>query len=227
MQTPRPRVLVVEDEESVQALICEALRLADFECVTARSGYEAIDALRDLGIDLVVLDLSMPGMDGHEVLAKIRSAFDFRPVLVVTARQEGTDLANSFALGADDYLRKPFSIEELAWRCKALLRRNEQHSTPSILRHGAIQMDCGSHRVYVANVLVELSATEFRLLEFLMNNPGRVLLRQQILQRVWGFSDDLESSVLDTYISYLRKKLAPLDAIRTIRGVGYELKALT
>lgn len=221
----RTQILVVDDDEAVRALISEALRIADFDCIQASSAYEALDALRDTTISLVVLDISMPGIDGHQLLRRMRGANDRRPVLVVTARQEQEDLARSFEFGADDYLRKPFSIEELAWRCKALVRRLST-DYDDVLQQGPVSLDPKAHKVTLDGRVIDLSATEFRLLEFMMANAGHVLARRQLLQRVWGYSDVVDSSVVDTYISYLRRKLAPHDPLRTVRGVGYEFKRL-
>lgn len=222
----RTHILVVDDDEAVRALISEALRIADFDCTQAGSAYEALDALRDTTISLVVLDISMPGIDGHQLLSRMRGANDKRPVLVVTARQEHEDLARSFEFGADDFLRKPFSIEELVWRCKALVRRLAT-DYDEVLQQGPVSLDPKAHKVTLDGRVIDLSATEFRLLEFMMANAGQVLARRQLLQRVWGYSDVVDTSVVDTYISYLRRKLAPHEPLRTVRGVGYEFKRLS
>ena len=166
----------------------------------------------------------MPRLNGHELISKLRSANDHRPILVITAREDRDDLSTSFAAGADDFLRKPFSIEELAWRCRALIRRSIANIDKNLLECGPIVIDRDTYQVFVNGNELQLSATEFRLLEVLAENHGRVLTRDQLLQRVWAFSDFIETTVVDTYISYLRKKLQPVEAIRTVRGVGYEFR---
>ena len=219
-----PTILIVDDEDSVREMISEALSLAGFNCLQAKDGIQALQELRNSEIQLVVLDLSMPRLNGLELIAKIRSTHDARPILVLTAREDKDDLKTSFSLGADDFLRKPFSIEELAWRCKALIRRHFSSFQGDLLQHGPVTLNRDSYQVFVYNTEVQLSATEFRLLEVLMDNSGRVLTRVQLLQLVWGYSNPIETTVIDTYISYLRRKLKPLDPIRTVRGIGYEFK---
>ncbi|CAB4343558.1 MAG: response regulator [Actinobacteria bacterium] len=217
-------ILVVDDEDSVREMISEALSLAGFNCLEARDGIQALQELRKSEIQLVVLDLSMPRLNGLELIEKIRSTHDSRPILVLTAREEKDDLKTSFSLGADDFLRKPFSIEELAWRCRALIRRHFSRVQGDLLKHGPLTLNRDTYQVFVNNTEIQLSATEFRLLEVLMENSGRVLTRIQLLQLVWGYSNPVETTVIDTYISYLRRKLRPLEPIRTVRGIGYELK---
>lgn len=220
-----PRVLVVDDEESINELICDALSLAGYETIAAFHGMDALRRLREDRIDLVVLDITMPNVDGFEVLRRMREADDRRPVIVLTARQDRDDTRRGFVLGADDFVRKPFGIEELTLRVAAVLRRSRQDQPTDILVVGEVRLDADRHEVRCAGAEVELSRTEFRLLSLLMAHPGRVLTRDQLLSQVWGLDGSAETRVLETYISYLRRKLGEHATIRTVRGVGYQLAA--
>jgi DNA-binding response OmpR family regulator len=217
-------VLVVDDEDGVNALIVDALHLAGFATQSARHGQEALRLLREQRPDVVILDLSMPRMDRLEVLERIRSAGDRVPVIILTARQDRDDLRAGFDLGADDFVRKPFGIEELILRVRAVLRRAGQDSPRAPLRVGAITVDEDRHLVQVHGDDIALSATEFRLLTVLLGSADRVLTRETLLHRVWGLDASAETTVLDTYVSYLRRKLGDAVSIRTVRGVGYELQ---
>jgi two-component system OmpR family response regulator len=166
----------------------------------------------------------MPKVDGFETLTRMRDAGNSTPVIVLTARQERDDTRAGFERGADDFVHKPFSIEELIWRVKAVLRRSAADAPESILTHGDVRLDFDRHLVTVGGDEISLSGTEFRLLEILMENSGRVLSKDQLLSRVWGLGPGVESSVVETYISYLRKKLGDAVNIRTVRGVGYQLQ---
>ena len=220
-----PRVLVVDDEESINELICDALSLAGYETIAAFHGMDALRRLREDRIDLVVLDITMPNVDGFEVLRRMREADDRRPVIVLTARQDRDDTRRGFVLGADDFVRKPFGIEELTLRVAAVLRRSRQEQPADVLVVGEVRLDADRHEVRCAGAEVELSPTEFRLLALLMTHPGRVLTRDQLLSQVWVLDGSAETRVLETYISYLRRKLGEHAAIRTVRGVGYQLSA--
>jgi two-component system OmpR family response regulator len=183
----------------------------------------ALRLLREAPVDLVVLDINMPNVDGFEVLTRMREAGDQTPVIILTARQDRDDTKTGFELGADDFVKKPFGIEELTLRVKAVLRRAQGAEPQATLRIGAISLDTDQHAVTCNGEIIELSATEFRLLQVLMEDAGRVLSKAQLLRRVWGIDDGLETTVVETYISYLRKKLGPELSIRTVRGVGYQL----
>lgn len=215
-------VLVVDDEPAVNDLICDALRLAGFRTHSAADGFLALQFLRTTTPDLVILDINMPRIDGFETLERMRAAGDQTPVIVLTARQERDDARAGFERGADDFVHKPFSIEELVWRVRAVLRRSASGEQDTTLRVGSIQLDPTRHEVSVDGQPVELSSTEFRLLEVLMENRGRVLSKEQLLSRVWG--GGAEPSIVETYVSYLRRKLGDALSIRTVRGVGYQLQ---
>ena len=216
-------ILVVDDEPAVNDLICDALRLAGYRTSSAPHGMAALRLLREAPVDLVVLDINLPNVDGFEVLTRMREAGDQTPVIILTARQDRDDTKTGFELGADDFVKKPFGIEELTLRVKAVLRRAQGAEPQATLRIGAISLDADQHAVTCNDEIVELSATEFRLLQVLMEDAGRVLSKAQLLRRVWGIDDGLETTVVETYISYLRKKLGPELSIRTVRGVGYQL----
>ncbi|MBI1349867.1 MAG: response regulator [Actinomycetales bacterium] len=216
-------ILAVDDEDAIADLICDALSLAGYRTVRAGHGMEALRLLRETPIDLVVLDISMPTMDGFEVLERMRSIGDHRPVIILTARQDRQDVHRGFELGADDFVRKPFGIEELTMRVAAVLRRSHPEGENTVLRVGDVTMDAAAHVVRVHGDELYLSPTEFRLLAVLMGNPDRVLARAQLLGQVWGLEEGAESTALETYVSYLRRKLGDALAIRTVRGVGYQL----
>lgn len=218
-------VLVVDDEDGVNALIVDALHLAGFATASARHGQEALRILREQRPDLVILDLSMPRMDGLEVLERVRATGDRTPVIILTARQDRDDVRTGFELGADDFVRKPFGIEELILRVRAVLRRVEPGPERPPLRSGDLTVDEDRHLVLVRDEEVPLSATEFRLLTVLLESADRVITRETLLQRVWGLDSSAETTVLDTYVSYLRRKLGDAITIRTVRGVGYQLQS--
>ena len=216
-------ILVVDDEDAIADLICDALALAGFRTVRAEHGMQALHQLRESSIDLVVLDIGMPTMDGFEVLERLRGKGDTRPVIVLTARQDREDVKRGFELGADDFVRKPFGIEELTLRVKAVLRRGGGSEESAVLCVGTVRMDTAAHAVTVDDRSVDLSPTEYRLLEALMRQPGRVLTKGQLLGQVWGLDDHHGSSSLETYVSYVRRKLGDAIVLRTVRGVGYRL----
>lgn len=218
-----PVVLVVDDERGVNDLVCDALRLAGYLTVSAADGAQALQVLRDQHIDLVVLDVNMPRMDGFAVLRRMREAGDLTAVVLLTARRGPDDVRTGFELGADDFVRKPFGIEELALRVGAVLRRTNPEPGQSGLRVGRVRLDGRAHQVWLDDMVVELSRTEFRLLQVLMESTGDVLTKDLLLRRVWGLDASAETSVLETYISYLRRKLGDGIDIRTVRGVGYRL----
>lgn len=215
-------VLVVDDEPAVNDLICDALRLAGFRTDSAADGFLALQYLRGTTPDLVILDINMPRVDGFETLERMRQGGDQTPVIILTARQERDDARTGFERGADDFVHKPFSIEELVWRVRAVLRRASPQAVDSSHTVGSVRLDPARHEVTVGGAPVELSSTEFRLLEVLMENQGRVLSKEQLLNRVWG--GGAEPSVVETYVSYLRRKLGDAISIRTVRGVGYQLQ---
>ena len=216
-------ILVVDDEPSVNDLVCDAMRLAGHEPIPAFDGLQALAELRTLDVDLVILDVNMPRADGFLVLTTMRSADDRTPVILLTARQDRDDVRVGFELGADDFVRKPFGIEELTLRVTAVLRRSGTEAGSTILRVGQVELDSRAHRVLCAGDEVELSATEFRLLQILMEHTDDVMSKDLLLRRIWGLDGSAETTVVETYVSYLRRKLGSHATIRTVRGVGYQI----
>lgn len=219
-----PRILVVDDEAGVRDLIVDALSLASISSITATHGMEALVKMRDENIDLVILDINMPIMDGYEVLQKMRDSEITLPVIVLTARMDREDTKRAFELGADDFVRKPFGIEELTLRVQAVLRRFKgQAPIDSVIRSGQITLDVDRHEVSLGQTAIDVSPTEFRLLQTFLENPGRVLSKDQLLAQVWGVDNYADPNVVETYVSYLRKKFGAGLPLRTVRGVGYQL----
>ena len=224
--SPRAHILVVDDEEGVRDLLGDALRVAGYSVSVASEGMSALTALRGAAADLLLIDINMPVMDGFELLEQLRKKGDLTPALMLSARGEKADITRGLRLGADDYVTKPFGLEELLLRVGAILRRTQAAVVEnSVLRCGALALDEDQHKVFYAEEEIELSPTEFKLLQELMQNKGRVLTKSALLRDVWEIDFETETSVLDTYISYLRKKLNRdgLEFIRTVRGVGYQI----
>jgi two-component system OmpR family response regulator len=223
-------VLVVDDEHSIVDAVSTALRYEGFEVSTAMNGRTALSAVQEGRFDLIVLDVMMPDLDGFEVAGRLRADGITTPVLFLTARSGLDDKATAFGLGADDYVTKPFSLAEIVMRVRAIVRRstgaNAATGGDHELRFADLVMDTDAHLVWRAEHAIALTATEFRLLRMFMLNPGRVLAKSQILDHVWHYDFDGDSNVLETYISYLRRKLnehgTPL--IQTVRLVGYVLR---
>jgi two-component system OmpR family response regulator len=232
--TDRPgaeaRVLVVDDEPYIADLLSTGLRFVGFDVRTAGSGLEALTAVREWKPDLLVLDVMMPDVDGFEVTRRLRADGRETPVLFLTARDAVEDKVAGLTLGGDDYVTKPFSLEEIVARVRALLRR-QASAMPvddGLLRYDDVVLDEDAHEVTRAGVALELTPTEFSLLRYLMLNSGRVVSKAQILDHVWHYDFGGDGAVVESYISYLRKKVdAPYDVplIRTVRGVGYSLRA--
>jgi two-component system OmpR family response regulator len=225
--TREEAVLVVEDEEPIRELVATALRFRGFRVDTAESGAAALAEARNAPYALVVLDVNLPDLDGFEVLRKLRGAGNPVPIIFLTARDDPADLRAGFGGGGDDYLTKPFSLEELLLRIEAILRRSRnQQAEPARLVRGDLILDEDAHRVWRGPVEIELSPTEFRLLRYLMLNHDRVVSKSQILDHVWDYEYGGEPSAVETYISYLRRKLDDRDGhlIRTVRGFGYALR---
>jgi two-component system OmpR family response regulator len=219
-----PLVLVVDDEEGVRDLIVDALSMVSINTIAANHGMQALNLIRENNVDLVVLDVNMPVMDGFEVLEKLRSTGNNLPVIILTARLDREDIKQGFDLGADDFVRKPFGIEELTLRINAVLKRASslQETGSTTLSMGGLIMDIEQHLVTVDSVETNLSATEFRLLQLFLEAPNKVLSKDQILSQVWGSGNFADPNVVETYVSYLRKKLGSAINLRTIRGVGYQ-----
>ena len=219
------RVLVVDDEPAVRDSLERALRLDGYEVELARDGGEGLAKVREAAPDALVLDLLMPGMDGLEMCRSLRAAGDRTPVLVLTARDAVADRVAGLDAGADDYLVKPFALEELQARLRALLRRNGNGT--ELLSHGDLSMDGSTHEVRRGGRRLELTRTEFELLRLFLEHPRQVLTRTQIFERVWGFDFGRSSNSLEVYVGYLRRKLeagAEPRLIQTVRGVGYVLR---
>ena len=218
------RILVADDDEAVCDTIEDALHLAGYLTMRARDGQMALDRVRSDRPDLVILDVNMPKLDGFEVLRKMRSLSITTPAILLTARHEREDAVTGLKLGADDYVKKPFGLEELLLRVAAVLRRVNGESD-SALVCGTISLSVARHEVVCAGNTIDLSPTEFRLLEYLMENKNRVLTKQQILDAVWGIDFDSSTTVVETFISYLRKKMSPEidNMLVTVRGIGFKL----
>ncbi|WP_341927257.1 response regulator transcription factor [Nocardioides psychrotolerans] len=222
------RVLVVDDEVNIAELISMALRYEGWQVEAAHTGIKAVNAAKDFRPDAVVLDMMLPDFDGLEVLRRMRSSDPDVPVLFLTARDAVEDRVAGLTAGGDDYVTKPFSLEEVVARLRALMRRAgaQQAQTSSVLTVGDLELDEDSHEVRRAGTEIMLTATEFELLRFLMRNPKRVLSKAQILDRVWNYDFGGQANVVELYISYLRKKVDtgrdPM--IHTMRGAGYVLK---
>jgi two-component system OmpR family response regulator len=219
---------VVEDEDPIRELVSTALRFKGFEVTAVGSGREALAEARNGAFDLLVLDVNLPDLDGFEITRKLRADGYAVPVVFLTARDDPSDLRAGFTGGGDDYITKPFSLEELVLRIEAVLRRTRhQESERSRLSVGDLTLDQDSYRVWRGNDEISLSPTEFRLLRYLMLNRDRVVSRQQILDHVWDYEFVGDPSAVETYISYLRRKLGDRNGqiIRTVRGFGYAVQS--
>ena len=220
-------IMIIDDEAGVRELLADALKLAGFETVSAADAMVAQTMLRTVKPDLLIVDINMPLMDGFEFIERIRGNGDNTPALMLSARGDRADITRGLTLGADDYVTKPFGLEELVLRVRAILRRS--HFTevlPTVLSVGPITLDEESHKVTFSDEVIDLSPTEFRLLHVLLESKGRVLSKSYLLEEVWGINFETETTVVDTYISYLRKKLHKdgFEGIRTVRGVGFQLQ---
>lgn len=236
LQLTRPdgsplRVLVVDDEVNIAELISMALRYEGWQVDMVHTGISAVSAAKDLRPDAVVLDMMLPDIDGMEVLRRMRGTQPDVPVVFLTAKDAVEDRIAGLTAGGDDYVTKPFSLEELVARLRALMRRAgaQRAQSSSVLVVGDLELDEDSHEVSRGGEQISLTATEFELLRFLMRNPRRVLSKAQILDRVWNYDFGGQANVVELYISYLRKKVdagrEPM--IHTMRGAGYVLKPAT
>ena len=221
-----PLVLVVDDEPSIVELLSAGLQFSGFEVVTAAGGAEALTLVHDRRPDLIVLDVMMPELDGFGVMARLREQGIATPVIFLTARDETTDRITGLRHGADDYVTKPFSLEELVLRIRAVLRRGGMEESGETLAFADLEMDDVQHRVTKAGAPVDLSPTEYNLLRYFLLNPNRVLAKAQILDHVWEYDFAGDGNVVETYVSYLRRKLDTSDPrlLHTVRGVGYVLR---
>ena len=222
-----PRILVVDDEDNITDLVATALRYEGFEVAVAASGAAALDAVRAFHPQLVVLDVMLPDIDGFEVARRIGRTGPPVPVLFLTARDAVEDRVRGLTIGGDDYVTKPFSLAELIARVRAVLRRtNGTQPATSRLAYADLELDEETREVWRGDQPIELTATEYRLLRYLLANARKVLTRAQILDHVWDYDFGGDAGVLETYISYLRKKVDSLGPplIQTVRGVGYTLR---
>jgi two-component system OmpR family response regulator len=223
------RVLVVDDEPNISALLSATLRLVDFEVRVAETGNRALIAIEEFDPDLVVLDVMLPDLDGFEVARRLRATGRRMPVLFLTARDAVEDRISGLSAGADDYVTKPFSLEEVVLRIRAILRRSQPELTPvdtGVLRYADLELDEDAHECRRAGRLIDLSPTEFNLLKYLLINAGRVVSKPQILDRVWKYDFGGDGRIVESYVYYLRRKIDKTDPplIHTVRGVGYALR---
>ena len=230
MNTQRkgPRILIVDDEPNIRELLTTSLRFAGFGVRAVGNGAQTISAVLEEEPDLIILDVMLPDMNGFSVTKRLRSAGYTAPIIFLTAKDDTEDKIEGLNVGGDDYVTKPFSLDEIVARINAVLRRTIQEDEESMLEVGPIALDQDTHEVAVAGTSVELSPTEFKLLRYLMQNANRVLSKSQILDHVWEYDFNGDAGIVESYISYLRRKLDPLteeSLIQTKRGFGYMLKA--
>jgi two-component system, OmpR family, response regulator len=223
------RLLVVDDEPNILELLSASLRFAGFDVATATNGNDALRVAASYQPDLVVLDVMMPGLDGFEVVRRMRKDEQRVPVLFLTAKDATEDKVAGLTLGGDDYITKPFSLEEVIARIRAVLRRLASVATAPTnarLSFGDIELDDDTHEVFKAGQSVTLSPTEFKLLRYFLQNPTRVLSKAQILDHVWNYDFGGDANVVESYISYLRRKIDTTEPrlLHTIRSVGYVLR---
>jgi two-component system, OmpR family, response regulator MprA len=224
------RILVVDDEPAVRESLASSLSFEDYEVETAADGVAALEALDRVKPDLVLLDVLMPRLDGLTTCRRLRAGGETVPVLMLTARNTVGDRVTGLDAGADDYLVKPFELDELLARVRALLRRGalvtRADDSTDVLEFGGLRMDTLSREVSRDGRELDLTRTEYSLLEMLLAHPRQVLTREQILQTVWGFDFEPSSNSLDVYVMYLRRKMGEPRLIHTVRGVGYVLRSL-
>ncbi|MEO3874507.1 response regulator transcription factor [Nonomuraea sp. B12E4] len=222
------RLLIVEDDPNILELLAASLRFAGFDVTTAKSGLDAVAAVQRHRPDLVVLDVMLPDLDGFEIVKRLRGGGLHTPVVFLTARDETEDKIRGLTIGGDDYVTKPFSLEEVVARIHAVLRRTsgEPQSAPPRLTFADIELDEESHEVWRGGNAVALSPTEFKLLRYFMTNAGRVLSKPQILDHVWDYDFRGEVGIVESYVSVLRRKIDNRSPrlIHTLRGVGYVLR---
>jgi two-component system OmpR family response regulator len=234
---PAAKIVVVDDEPSIRELLVASLKFSGFEVFDAGTGNNALRLIADVNPDLIVLDVMLPDQDGFTVARTLRAKNNHTPIIFLTAKDDTSDKVRGLRIGGDDYITKPFSLEEVVARIHAILRRTNAGITQddAMLQVGDLELNLDTYEVRRAGVLIELSPTEFRLLEYLMENSGRVVSKEQILDHVWNYDWNGEVGIVESYISYLRRKIdnvilpdavAPLPAlIHTKRGIGYLLRA--
>ncbi|WP_104168755.1 response regulator transcription factor [Arthrobacter sp. SX1312] len=226
---PEAKLLVVDDEPNIRELLSTSLRFAGFDVVAAANGREALAAAETHNPDLAVLDVMLPDMDGFTVTRRLRAAGRHFPVVFLTARDDTDDKVTGLTVGGDDYVTKPFSLDEVVARIRAVLRRTHPlEDDDAVIRVADLELDDDAHEVRRNGETIELSPTEFKLLRYLMMNPNRVLSKAQILDHVWEYDFNGDASIVESYISYLRRKIDrnpdAVALIQTKRGVGYLLR---
>lgn len=220
------RIVVVEDDERIASFVARGLSSQGHQVMTAANGRDGLELASEPDVDLVILDLSLPDLDGTDVLARLRGTRGLPPVLVLTARDSIADKVHVLDRGADDYMTKPFALDELLARVRVLARRSDQPAAARLER-GGLMLDLGARRATRDGRSIDLSAREFALLAYLMRNPGQVLSRVQILAAVWEYDFDPQSNVVDVYVRYLRQKVdqpGEPSLIETVRGSGYRFR---
>lgn len=217
-------ILVVDDEVAIRELISEVLNIAGYEVTASADGLDALNQIRKNKFNAILLDVNLPKVDGFAILEKVRESAPTQPIIMLSARTDKDDVTHGLRLGADDYVRKPFSVEELVLRVENLLKRNKS-AAPRVVHCGPISLFDDEHKVTFEENEIDLSPTEFNLLLILIQNQGRVLSKEKLLDVVWGLDFETSTNVVDTYISYLRKKLHKdgFEGIKTVRGVGFKL----
>ena len=215
------RILLVEDEPRITSFLEKGLRAEGHATIAVATGEDAVPLVLSGEVDLVVLDLGLPGIDGYEVLRRVRAAGRSEPVIILTARDTVEDTVAGLDLGADDYLTKPFRFEELLARVRARLRERPE-ADETVLSTDTLSLDLRTRRATVDGRQLDLTAREYALLEAFLRHPGQVLSREQLLSHVWGYAFDPNSNVVDVYVRYLRRKLGA-GTIQTVRGMGYRL----
>lgn len=220
------RILIIEDDEAIARVLQRGLRAHGHQTVLAETGEDGVLLATDETLELILLDISLPGLNGHQVLERVRSSRPRLPVLMLTARGDLDSKVKALNAGADDYLTKPFAFEELLARIHAVTRRLDQPESSQI-RAGYLRLDLLAQRAWRGDELIELTAREFALLKYFMRHPNQVLSRQQILDSVWEYDFDPESNIVDVYVRYLRNKIDERDRpslIATVRGAGYRFE---
>ena len=220
------QILVIDDEQAIRDLISEVLNIAGYEVSIATDGLDGLNKIRKQKYDLIIRDVNLPKLDGFAILEKVRESAPTQPIIMISARTDKDDVTHGLRLGADDYVRKPFSVEELVLRIENRLKRNTK-SQAEVFVCGPITLNDSEHLVTFNDKAVDLSPTEYNLLLILIQNQNRVMTKEKLLDLVWGLDFETSTNVVDTYISYLRKKLhrADFEGIKTIRGVGFKLEA--
>lgn len=221
------KILVVDDEPNIRDLLTTSLRFAGFHVRAVATGAQTISAVLEEEPDLILLDVMLPDINGFGVTKRLRASGYTCPILFLTAKDATEDKIQGLTVGGDDYVTKPFSLDEIVARIRAILRRTKQETDDAVLKVGEVEMDQDTHEVSVGGVDIELSPTEFKLLRYLMLNPNRVLSKAQILDHVWEYDFNGDAGIVESYVSYLRRKLDPHTdepLIQTKRGFGYMLK---